>query len=78
MSIFHYNTPLVSIKDGNGNIICGSFNLIHQKDLGLYEDILSRIQLETKDIDSTSDLKPQLAYQIGEISKLLGELRNPK
>lgn len=76
MSIFHYNTPLVSIKEGNGNIICGSFNLIHQIDLGLYEDILSRIQLETKDIGSTSILKPQLAYQIGEISKLLGELRN--
>lgn len=78
MNIYHYDTPIISIREGNGNIISGHFKLIHQIDLSCYEDVLSRIQMEIKDISSTSLLKPQLAYQVNETHKLLGELKYHK
>lgn len=66
------------MKEGNGNIIGGNFKIIHQIDLSCYEEILSRIQTEIKDTNPSNIFKPQLAYQINEINKLLGELKYHK
>lgn len=63
------------MKEGNGNIISGNFKIVHQIDLSCYEEILSRIQTEIKDTEPSTIFKPQLAYQIDEINKLLGELK---
>lgn len=65
----------MSIKQGNGNIISGNFKIIHHINLSSYIEILNNIKSEVKMIDSTSIMKSQLTYQIGEIEKLLEELQ---
>lgn len=76
MSIHKYDTPIVSVKQGNGNIIRGNFKIIHQIDLSNYVEILTNIKSELKGIDSTNIMKSQLVYQINETEKLLGELQD--
>lgn len=75
MSIHKYDTPIVSVKLGNGNIVSGNFKIIHQIDLRNYVEILTNIKSEVKGIDSASIMKSQLIYQINETEKLLGELQ---
>lgn len=75
ISIYEYNTPIVSVKQGNGNIISGTFKIIHKIDLTGYENILNTIESEVQHIDSSSTLRPQLRYQIKEMNKLLEELK---
>lgn len=75
LGIYEYNTPLVTIKQGNGRIIQGSFKLIHVINLKDYEEIMDRITPSITRIHQDNTLQPQLIHQAEVITQLISELK---
>lgn len=73
--IYEYNTPLVTLKQGNGKIISGSFKLIHVINLESYEDLIDRITTTVNTTHQENKLQPQLRHQLNQITQLISELK---
>ncbi|XP_049301875.1 uncharacterized protein LOC125775383 [Bactrocera dorsalis] len=73
---YEYNSPLVTIKQGQGKVSKGTYKIIHTIDLNEYEKIAHEIRLTINhEISKTSILLPQLKHQLSEIDNLLSQLR---
>jgi len=71
--LFHYSSPLVSVHEGNGWIISGSFKLVHIIDLQSYDEALAKLTQLSNNIKG-EDRKFLVASQIQHITERIKDL----
>ncbi|XP_055388934.1 uncharacterized protein LOC129618032, partial [Condylostylus longicornis] len=69
---------IATIKQGQGQILEGNFNLVHIIDLKSYDEVIQQIIPLVDGINSTSIMKPQLEHQLAQIMEFLTKLRSSK